>query len=143
MKKTDKKYIKLRDKWQKILEKDGFNDIEKYYPGKMQPHSPPLADTTYRKAKALYDDPQKQAYFKLAGNFLYSGWFSEQPDKLYELWEKHCEGWKISEIVRLKLKKQSRRIDNTKEYKELSKLLNDLQQHFIDWIKSNDNQETD
>lgn len=128
-------FIKLHDQWHEKLKADGFIDIEKHFPGRPQPritrYSPPF--TNARSSRFADWDSAKEAYFQAAGRYLYSGWF-EDDSKEYKLWEQHCNGLAVVDMVQLELGHSKPLCRNKALYIEYRKLINEIEKHFIDWV---------
>lgn len=107
-----KEFKALLGKWNKKLEKEGFEDIETT-DGRLKGIS--HADFF----KAHYNrttDQAKEEYYRYAGYFLYEHKFSSELER--KIWELHIEGVGIREIVIL-LKKRNYKVYKRKVHELL------------------------
>lgn len=111
---------KLKAKWEKKLASSGFEDIE-------QPDGN-LKVWHGARFYALSDEikingPQKEEYYRLAGQFL---WEYKFPDKkTRRIWELHCEGVGIVKIVEI-VKKELGFTYRRKVHETLQKLSKEM-----------------
>lgn len=103
-----KEFLNERDKWYKILEEDGFEDIEIHKPGQAEGF-PELRRPTHKLIAKLLQQVQtdqtslfrkshpENEYFTQACNFFHSNKFPSKLEK--SIWEAHSEGCRITEIA--------------------------------------------
>lgn len=113
-------FKKLQTEWYKKLKDSGFVDAENnsYHSpydnvfqrkAKYKMHGV-RADEYYERKTAVF--LEKEQYYRLAGQFLYSHEFKTEQDEY--IWKKHAEGLTMPEIVK-----------STKRFKLYIKLLQD------------------
>jgi len=91
----NKSFKLLKAKWDKLLKKSGFEDIEKA-DGSLK------SSTDSRTiANALQEKEERETYYSLAREFLVTHKFEDGIEK--QIWEQHCEGIGMTPIA-LKLK---------------------------------------
>jgi hypothetical protein len=96
-----KKFQKLKDKWYKKLERNGFEDIEQNENALKVWESQAFSDHRYNR----HTFAEKQEYYSLAGRFYHEHEFESK--KIKEIWRLHSEGLSLSAIYeKVKTKKR-------------------------------------
>lgn len=114
-----KEFLTLQAKWNKKLEKSGFEDIETK-DGLLKG----ISHADFFKAHYNQIDAQaKEEYYRNAGYFLYEHKFKTELER--KIWELHVEGVGIREIVKI-LKKKNYNIYKRKCHELLRPLVDIL-----------------
>lgn len=87
-----KKFLELKEKWYKKLEKSGFDDIETDEDNLKE------WDTSIFSRYNQHTIGAKEEYFRLAGQFLNTYQFKNKRDRL--IWELHAEGLSFNDIAK-------------------------------------------
>jgi hypothetical protein len=94
----------LQNKWNKLLKKSGFEDIEDSN-GLLKEWSRKLFQVKGKYIENLTKQGAKEEYYRLAGHFLYD-YKGFEPTSRY-IWELHANGMSMREIVQ-KIKRPSK-----------------------------------
>ena len=127
---------KLQQKWDRILAKSGFEDIEPLN-GNGSRNTPFLKNHSTRFAKRY--NPLTEEYYRLAGQFGY-----ELPQDTFRtwIWQNHAEGvslralqkWERWRTSPLEGCAYSRRHATDLPYNYLKQVMNELREQFKEWI---------
>lgn len=116
-------FQKLNKKWQRKLEKSGFEDIEQP-DGNLKKWSASYARIRYKKTSAA----AKETYYRYAGQFNYDYTFINPVDRL--IWQYHSEGVSIRDIAKI-LRKKRFPLKTEKAINQIiKKLAEKMKQHY-------------